>query len=139
MSTTPIAAALFQLQQLDLELERLVAELQSVVHSLEGSSKLQKLRAEHDIAQQQLRAGLQAQKEAEWILEELNNRLSAQEQRLYSGAVTNPKELSALQQEVQRLRAEQSRQEETALDVMASAASLQEIARHKADDIEPDG
>ena len=136
MSTTQIAAALFQLQQLDLELERLVAELQSVVNSLEGSSKLQKLRAEHDIAQQQLRAGLQAQKEAEWVLEELNNRLSAQEQRLYGGAVTNPKELSALQQEVQRLRAQQSRQEETALEVMDSAESLQEMARQKAEELE---
>jgi len=136
MSTTQIAAALFQLQQLDLELERLVAELQSVVNSLEGSSKLQKLRAEHDLAQQQLRAGLQAQKEAEWVLEELNNRLSAQEQRLYGGAVTNPKELSALQQEVQRLRAQQSRQEETALEVMDSAESLQEMARQKAEELE---
>lgn len=132
MSTTQIAAALFQLQQLDLELERLVAELQSVVNSLKGSSKLQKLRAEHNIAQQQLHAGLQAQKEAEWVLEEVNNRLSAQEQRLYSGAVTNPKELYALQQEVQRLRAQQSHQEDMALEVMDSVESLQEIARQKA-------
>src|SRR6266516_1946869 len=100
MSTTQIAAALFQLQQLDLELERLVAELQSVVNSLEGSSKLQKLRAEHDLAQQQLRAGLQAQQEA------------------------------------QRLRAQQSRKEETALEVMDSAESLQEMARQKAEELE---
>src|SRR5436309_2090435 len=131
MSTTQIAAALFQLQQLDLELERLVAELQSVVNSLKGSSTLQKLRAEHNIAQQQLRAGLQAQKEVEWVLEELNNRLSAQEQRLYSGAITNPKELNGLQQEVQHLRAQQSRQEDMALEAMDSAEALQEIARQK--------
>lgn len=133
MSTTQIAAALFQLQQLDLELERLVAELQSVVNSLQGSSTLQKRRAEHDIAQQQLRAGLQTQKEVEWALEELNNRLSAQEQRLYNGTVTNPKELNALQQEVQHLRAQQSRQEDMALEVMDSAESLHEIARRKAE------
>src|SRR5947209_18110855 len=118
MSTTQIAAALFQLQQLDLELERVTAEQQAVVKSLQGSSKLQQLRAEHAIAQQQLRSGLQAQKEAEWALEELVRRLNTQEQRLYSGVVSNPKELNALQQELQNLRAQQRRQEDTALEMI---------------------
>ena len=44
MSTTQIAAALFQLQQLDLELERVIAEQQAIVKSLQGSVTLQKLR-----------------------------------------------------------------------------------------------
>src|SRR2546423_9671425 len=136
MSATQIAATLFQLQQLDLELERVIAEQQAIITSLQGDSTLQKLRAEHDTVQQQLRSGQQAQKEAEWALEDINRRLAMQEQRLYSGAVTNPKELSALQQEVQRLRAQQSRQEETALEVMDSAESLQEMARQKAEELE---
>ena len=75
MSTTKIAAALYQLQQLDLELERLIAEQEALVSSLQGDSVLKKLRAEHNIAQQQLLSGLQAQKEAEWALEELDRRL----------------------------------------------------------------
>lgn len=132
MSTTKIAAALFQLQQLDLELERLVAEQQAITQSLQGNATLQKVRTENSRAQQQLRIGLQAQKEAEWTLEELNRRLAAQEQRLYSGTVLNPKELSALQQEVQHLRAQQTRQEDIALEVMDSTESLQEQARQKA-------
>ncbi len=133
MSTTKIAAELYQLQQLDLELERLLAEQQALANVLQGDSTLKKLRAEHNIAQQQLHSGLQTQKEAEWALEELNQRLHLQEQRLYSGAVTNPKELSALQQEVQRLQAQQNRQEETALEVIMAAESLQEEANHKAE------
>jgi uncharacterized protein len=132
MSATQIAAALFQLQQLDLELERVTAEQQAIVHSLQGDSTLQKLRAEHTTVEQQLRAGQQAQKEAEWALEDVNRRLAMQEQRLYSGTVTNPKELAALQQEVQRLRAQQSRQEEITLEMMESTESLQEMAQHKA-------
>lgn len=132
MSTTKIAAALFQLQQLDLELERLLAEQQAITQSLQGNATLQKARTENSRAQQQLRTGLQAQKEAEWTLEELNRRLAAQEQRLYSGTVLNPKELSALQQEVQHLRAQQSRQEDTVLEVMDATESLQEQARQKA-------
>ena len=132
MSATQIVAALFQLQQLDLELERVTAEQQAIVHSLQGDSTLQKLRAEHNTVQQQLRTGQQAQTEAEWALEDVNHRLAMQEQRLYSGAVTNPKELSALQQEVQRLRAQQNRQEEIALEMMESTESLQEMVQRKA-------
>jgi uncharacterized protein len=109
MSTTQIAAALFQLQQLDLELDRVIAEQQAIVTSLQGSVTLQRLRTEQKLVQQQLQAGLQAQKEAEWTLDDLSRRLSAQEQRLYSGIVTNPKELNALQQEVQHLRTQAAR------------------------------
>lgn len=126
MSTTQSAATLFQLQQLDLELERLVAEQQALASTLQANMQLKKLRTEHARMQQELRAGLQTQKEAEWTLEELNRRLQTQEQRLYSGSITNPKELNTLQQEVQHLRAQQSRQEEMALEVMEAAEALQE-------------
>ncbi|HWZ17435.1 MAG TPA: C4-type zinc ribbon domain-containing protein [Ktedonobacteraceae bacterium] len=134
MSTTKIAASLYQLQRLDLELERLIAEQQALEISLKGDSALKKLRTEHTIAQQQLHLGLQAQKEAEWALEELDRRMRMQEQRLYSGVVTNPKELYALQQEVQHLRAQQNRQEEMALEVILTTESLQETANSKAED-----
>ena len=133
MSTTKIAATLYQLQQLDLELERLIAEQQALESSLQGDSVLKRLQAEHNIAQQQLQLGLQAQKEAEWALEELDRRMRMQEQRLYSGVVTNPKELYALQQEVQHLRAQQNRQEEMALEVILTTESLQEVTNSKAE------
>ena len=133
MSTTKIAGTLYQLQQLDLEQERLLAEQHALANSLQGDPVLKKLRAEHNIAQQQLHSGLQAQKEAEWALEELDNRLRTQEHRLYNGSVTNPKELYALQQEVHRLRAQQNRQEEMALEVLLATESLLETAKQNAE------
>ncbi len=136
MSMTQIAAALYQLQQLDLELERVAAEQQVVAKSLQGNARLQELRIEHNSAQQQLRSRLQAQKEAEWALEELTRRLGAQEQRLYSGMVSNPKELNALQQEIQHLRTQQGRQEDTYLEVMEATESLQEESRRKAETLQ---
>ena len=136
MSMTQIAAALYQLQQLDLELERVAAEQQVVAKSLQGNARLQELRIEHNRAQEQLRSRLQAQKEAEWALEELTRRLGAQEQRLYSGMVSNPKELNALQQEIQHLRTQQGRQEDTYLEVMEVAEALQEETRRKAETIQ---
>ena len=131
MSTTQLAAQLFQLQQLDLELDRLSAEMQAVATALQGNPELQKRRAEYEIAQQQLQTGLLAQKEAEWTLEDINNRLKAQEQRMFSGSVNNTKELQSLQNEVQRLRAQQSHQEETTLEVIDAAEALQEAAQRR--------
>ncbi|GER82829.1 MAG: hypothetical protein IMW90_18575 [Thermogemmatispora sp.] len=125
MSTTHVAAPLFQLQQLDLELERLAAERQGIIQALRDNRALAKLRQELVSARQQLQAGQQTQQEAEWTLEEISRRLQTLEQRLYSGIVTSPKELTSLQQEVQHLRAQQSRQEEQTLEVMDLIETLQ--------------
>ncbi|MEO8971020.1 MAG: C4-type zinc ribbon domain-containing protein [Ktedonobacteraceae bacterium] len=132
MSSAQNVATLYQLQQIDLELDRLTTEQQALSNSLEGNSTLQKARAEQTSAQQQLRASQQAQKEAEWTLEDLCRRLSTHEQRLYSGTVSNPKELASLQQEAQRLRAQQSRQEDRVLEVIEITEALQETAQRKA-------
>ncbi|MGB8345553.1 MAG: C4-type zinc ribbon domain-containing protein [Ktedonobacteraceae bacterium] len=133
MGATSIAAVLFQVQQIDLELERLIAEQQSVAQSLQGNTQLQQQRADYKSAQQQLQNGLQAQKEAEWTFEDLSRRLNVQEQRLYSGAVRNPKELQAAQQEIQRLRDQRTRQEDKTLEIMEEAEALQEMVRHKSE------
>ncbi len=131
MSTTRVTALLFQLQQLDLELDRLTAEQQTISTSLQGSTKLRKLRTEYENAQQQLQSGQQAQKEAEWTFEDLDHRIKEQELRLYNGTVTNAKELQTLQQEVQRLRAQQSRQEDTLLQVIDATEALEEAVKQK--------
>lgn len=133
MSTTQLAATLYQLQQIDLELERLLSEQQTLKRTLQGDTTLAKARAEQRVAQQQLQAGLQAQKEAEWALEELDQRLKLLEQRLYSGSITNPKELYAVQQETAHLRAQQSRQEEMTLEVMDATDTLRELAQQKSE------
>lgn len=133
MSTTQMAATLFQLQQLDLELERLIAEQQALMQTLQGDSSVKRARMENQIAQQQLQTGLQAQQEAEWALEDLNRRVQMLDQRLYSGAITNPKELYAVQQEVQHLRAQQNRQEEMTLEMMDATEVLQEMAARKSE------
>jgi predicted nucleic acid-binding Zn-ribbon protein len=131
MSATQLAAQLFQLQQIDLELDRLVSEQQAVQTVLQSNTTLRKLRSECDAVQQQLQASQQTQKEAEWTLEDFNHRLKTQEQRLYSGSVVNAKELQSLQQEVQRLRAQQSRQEDLTLEAIEMTDSLYEMVKKK--------
>jgi len=129
MSTTQIAAALYQLQQLDFELERILNEQQIVATSLQGNAALQQLRAEQKTAQEQLQSALQAQRDAEWALEDLGRRLKAQQQRLYSGVVKNPKELNALEQEILHLRLQHDKQEEKTLEAMDAAESVLHFLR----------
>lgn len=130
MSATQIAGQLFQLQQIDLELDRLTSEQQAIQSVLQSNTRLRKLRAECEAVQQQWQASLQTQKEAEWTLDDLNHRLKTQEQRLYNGSVA-AKELQSLQQEVQRLRAQQSRQEDLTLEAIDMADSLAELVKKK--------
>lgn len=131
MSTLHAVATLFQLQQFDLEIERLLAEQQALQTSLQNAFPLKKTRQDQQKAQQQLASGLRAQRDAEAVLEELERRLKQQEQRLYSGSVTNAKELAALQQEIQHIRLQQSQQEETVLQMMDASEALHEAVALK--------
>ncbi len=131
MSTLQVTSTLFQLQQLDLELDRVAAEKQSVTQALQENFPLRKARTAYKDAQQQVLMGEQAQKDAEWSLEDIARRLSTQEQRLYSGNGVNSKDLNSLQQEVQRLRAQHHHQEEVVLEVMDSMETLQEGVQHR--------
>jgi len=135
LNTTQLAARLFQLQQLDLEVDRLRSELQAITTALQGGTRLRKLRMEYDAAQQQVQSGLQQQKDAEWHLEEIQQRLHTQEQRLslYSSYNTTvaAKELRSLQQAVQHLQAQQNRQEEVTLEIIDTVEALQEEAERK--------
>lgn len=135
MGTTQVTATLFQLQQLDLELDRLVHEQQAITTSLQGNSRLRRIRRELEYLQQQLQAAQQAQEEAEWTLNDLADRLQHKEERLYNGTVINPKELQSLQSEVQQLRAHYNRQEERVLEALDTSEALKEGLQQKQKDL----
>jgi predicted nucleic acid-binding Zn-ribbon protein len=132
MNTTQVTTVLYQLQTVDLELDRVAAEKQTILTSLQGGAGLRKLRAEYEAARQQLLSGQQTQKEAEWSLDDVTQRLALHERRLYSGVIQNGKELQVLQHELQNLRAQENRQEERLLEVMDATESLAEMERQKA-------
>ncbi len=131
MATTLVTAALFQLQQLDLELDRLVAEKQTITTALLGSAALRKARTEYEAVQQNLQVGQQAQKESEKALEDLLQRLTELDHRLYSGSVNNAKELKALELEAQRLRTQQNQQEEIVFERIDAADALSKDKEQK--------
>ena len=131
MNTVHVPALLFQLQQVDLDLDRVTAEQQSVSQALQGDTRLRRVRAEYIAVQQQQQASMQEQKDAEWTLENIQRRLTSHEQRLYSGTNVNAKDLDSFQQEVQRLRAQHHRQEEAVLETMDATENATEATQRK--------
>ncbi|HEY7347715.1 MAG TPA: C4-type zinc ribbon domain-containing protein [Ktedonobacterales bacterium] len=131
MSRATQAAFLYQLQQLDGEIERVAAESQAINVALQDDSALRQAQQELESAQHSLRQRQQAQRAAEQELADLAARIKGHNDRLYSGAVTNPRELGSLQQEVQHLRELHNTQEDRVLEAMAAAEDAQALAESR--------
>ncbi len=127
MSRATKAASLYQLQQLDGEIERIAAEAQAISAALQDDSALRQAQQELEAAERALRQRQQTLRATEQELADLAARLKGHNDRLYSGSVTNPRELGSLQQEVQHLRQVHSAQEDRVLEAMAAAEDAQTL------------
>jgi len=109
---------LHQLQQMDLELEngqRRIAEIQA---SLGESETLRQARRALSNAQEELREWQTRSRDLELEIASLNNKTTSSEKRLYSGTVTNPKELSDIQEEIASLKRRRQSLEDELLEAM---------------------
>jgi len=94
------AQVLYRLQLLDSELAEHLSRLREMEHQLGESSELLAARGAREQAELDLGTWRARLRELEMDLEVVSGRISATEQRLYSGQVTNPKELASLQQDL---------------------------------------
>lgn len=112
---------LYQLQQIDDELRAGKRRLQEVLQELQGSERLEQARRRYEASSAQLRQAKSRQKELELELGSLTEKLKRSEQRLYSGAVRNPKELTDLEHEVAALARRGGGLEDELLEAMMEA------------------
>ena len=112
---------LFQLQQLDDELQRGKRRLKVILEELQGSEEVQRARQRKDAASELLQRARRKQNELELEFGSLSAKLKRSEQRLYSGTISNPKELSDLQQEVASLTRRRSGLEDEVLEAMMAS------------------
>ena len=114
-----VAKQLYQLQEVDLELESVEQALSQTASQLGESQAVVRtqaeLRSEHECLEELRRQ----QHSAEWELDDLVNKLAAAEEQLYSGRIKNPKELTSLQHEVEGLKARRDQLEDKALEIMS--------------------
>ncbi len=113
-----ITKQLYQLQEIDLELSSNEQALNQIASQLGENQVLVRAQAEFTSAQQQLDELKQQQHSIEWEIDDLVSKLTTFEEKLYSGKIGNPKELTSLQHEVDMLKARRDQLEDKALEVM---------------------
>lgn len=123
---------LYKLQETDLEIREKKARLSEVLTILKGPAWLQKAQAEVTSTAAEYQT-LQSQHQALSLeMQGLRTRIKNSENRLYSGKVHNPKELSDLQQEIDSLGRRVSTLEDEILEVMILMEDA-EAAKSEAD------
>lgn len=119
---------LLELQDLDLAIDRLTARLQV----LESEADLREARAKQAQAESrlgELRLAIDAvageQRRLESDVDSLDQKITAEQARLFDGSVANPKELQSIDAEVASLLARKSRVEDLVLEQMERREALE--------------
>ena len=113
-----VANQLYQLQEIDLAIESSEQALSQIASQLGESKAVVRAQAELTLENQRLEELRHQQHSAEWEIDDLVAKLAIAEDKLYSGSIRNPKELTSLQQEVDGMRARRSQLEDRALVIM---------------------
>ncbi len=113
-----VAKQLYQLQEVDLELESNEQSLNKVASQLGESEAVVRTRSKLASEHQRLEELSRRQLSIEWEIDDLTSKLAPTEEELYSGRIRNPKELTNLQHEIDGLKAKRSQLEDKALEIM---------------------
>jgi hypothetical protein len=120
-----VARQLFQLQEVDLELQANEQALTRITGQLGESQEVVTAQKEFTSESRRLEELRRQQLSAEWEIDDLTTKLAALEEKLYSGRVTNPKELANLQREVDGLKSRRSRVEDKVLEIMEQVSQAE--------------
>jgi predicted nucleic acid-binding Zn-ribbon protein len=113
-----VAKQLYQLQEVDQELESSKRTLNYIISQLGESEAVIETQNKLSSERQQLEELTHQQRSVEWEIDDISGKISKVEEELYSGRVRNPKELTDLQHEVDSLKNKRSKLEDQALEVM---------------------
>ena len=117
---------LYDLQELDWELSDSETSLEEVKARLEDESEIDAAKARVQELTSELDRRLPLRRRLELSLAELEERLNTIEQRLYGGAVTNPRELSAAEEERRLVQERRAEEEDRMLELMVEVEELQD-------------
>jgi len=113
-----VAKQLYQLQEIDLELESHEQAVKQITSQLGESESV--ITAQNKVAmeQQGFEELVRQQHSIEWEIDDVITKLKTVEDELYSGRIRNPKELTNLQHETDGLKSKRNRLEDRALEIM---------------------
>lgn len=133
------AKQLYELQEVDLDVEHKTQALTQVKSQLGKDDDLVAARAALDLGKKHLADLEHQQKTSEWELTELGSKISVVEKKLYGGSVKNPRELTPFQQDMEILKGQRAEREDKLLALMMDVDSLQQDIGLKKSDFEKIG
>jgi len=118
-------AQLYKLQHIDQEIHERQQALDEIETQLSDDRVLAEAKSALASLKERLSETGKRQKEAEWELEDLQVKVDQIDAKLYGGSVKNPKELVSLDLESKELRKVIRQKEDTLLELMSEAESIQ--------------
>jgi predicted nucleic acid-binding Zn-ribbon protein len=119
-----ITKQLYQLQEIDLEIESCTQNLQKIASQMGKDKAVVDIRNRLANESEKLEELKKQQRSIELDIDDTNSKLANYEAQLYSGKIGNPKELANLQQEVVNLKAMRTGLEEKTLEIMSQVEIL---------------
>ena len=116
---------LFQLQKLDTEIDEKKKRLGDVLKAQKEPASLQKKRQRAETAVETLQKWQTKHQDLTLEVGSVTTKAKNSENRLYSGKVTNPKELSDLQQEIESLGRRKAALEDEVLEALVMIEDAQ--------------
>jgi len=113
------------LQQIDIELQKNQQFVAETIRQLNEDSALVTAESELTRQKQQLVEAKGKQKNAEWELEDLQERINHLNNKLYDGTVNNPKELVNIKHEAESLKDRLSTKEDELLELMSQVEEME--------------
>jgi len=120
-----LPAQLYKLQQIDIELQKNQQIVAETIRQLNEDSALVTAESELTRQKQQLVEAKGKQKNAEWELEDLQERINHLNNKLYDGTVKNPKELVNIEHEAESLKGRLSTKEDELLELMSQVEEME--------------
>jgi predicted nucleic acid-binding Zn-ribbon protein len=131
-----LAEQLYKLQQVDLGLQRKQQELSDVENRLSDDKTLVAAESKLAAQKEQLEDARKKQKNAEWELEDLQEKVRRIDSKLYSGTTKDSKELVNLEKEVKGLKSQIGPKEDVLLGLMSQVEEIEAKVETTAEELE---
>jgi len=130
------AKQLYELQEIDLGIERRTETLTQLRSQLGKDDDLVSVRTALDTARKHLADLEHQQHTAEWGVDDLGKKIAVEEKKLYDGSLKNPRELMNLQHEIDLFKERHREQEEQLLAIMMEVDAKQQAVALKRSELE---
>ena len=129
------ARHLYELQDIDLQIDSNIQKLADVSTQIGESEALKHAREDLVKEEERLADMARQQRELEAEVDDLKAKVAVAEDRLYGGAIKNPKELSSIQEQVKNYHKKIGEVDDSTLEMMSEEDTLEQQLATKREEI----